>query len=50
MSLTSGRMVGSLKEQLLQDERDKQVELEAIAKAKVHPKKHKDALPLTTNY
>jgi hypothetical protein len=34
MSLTPGKMTGSLKEQLLQQEKDLKAELEAIEKAK----------------
>jgi hypothetical protein len=41
MSLTEAKMQNSLKDQLLQDERDAKAELEAIAKAKPRASKAK---------
>jgi len=41
MSLTPAKMTNSLKDQLLQDERDLKAELEAVEKAKVRAVKGK---------
>lgn len=49
MSLTNAKMTDSLKDQLLQEEKDLKVELDAVAKAKTRASKKVDPAPENTD-